>query len=454
MTMSFVRVLRRPFERVGILLRAGAVAGLVAGGSLAGAVAAEAMDIEPVVSPGGIHAWLVHDDSVPIVAVNFAFKGGGSAQDPVGKEGLANLLSTLLDEGAADLDSEAYQKKLADLAIKLGFDAGRDSFSGSMQTLAANTPAAFDLLRLALTETRFDAEPISRMKAQIVSGLRDDAQNPGAVSNRLFAKTLFPEHPYGRPGDGTVESVEAIKADDLKAFKARIFARDNLYVGVVGAIDAKTLGALLDKTFGGLPAKADLTPVPDVVPVTGAEATRAMPTAQAILRFGLPGLKRADPDFIPAYVMNHILGGGTFTSWLFREVREKRGLTYGVETYLLAYDHAGVLAGGLATRPDKAAEAMKVIDGELHRMATDGPSAEELAAAKRFLIGSYPLRFDSSSAIAGQLLGIQLDGLGIDYVNKRNGLIEAVTLDDVKRVAKRLLDHGAPTVVSVTPPKG
>jgi len=436
------------------LARPRSLAGLLAPALFVPALLAppvEAAEIQKVTSPGGIEAWLVQDDTVPLIAMDFAFRNAGSAQDPDGKEGLANLLSSLLDEGAGDVKSADFQAKLADLAVKMSFSASRDSFSGELTTLVENRDAAFDLLRLALTEPRFDAEPVARMKAQVVSGIRRSERDPEAIAGRLWSKTVFPGHPYGRPTTGTEASVAAIAIPDLVDFRKRAFARDNLVVGVVGAIDAKTLGSLLDEAFGGLAAKAELKPIADVTPATGARASEALAIPQTIIQFGAPGVKRADPDFIPAFVMNHILGGGTFSSRLFDEIREKRGLAYGVDTYLVAYDHAGLFAGGTSTRAEKADETMAIIEAEVRRMAAEGPTAEELAGAKRFLTGSYPLRFDTSGKIASQLVAIQLDELGIDYIDKRNALIEAVTLEDVKRAAKRILDQGELTVVTVGP---
>ncbi len=434
-------VLARCTGRIGTLAATTFVAATLYG------LPAEAMKIEPVTSPGGIRAWLVENEAVPLVTMNFAFTGGGSAQDPAGKEGLANLLSTMLDEGAGTLDSSAFQTQLTELGVKMGFSASKDNFAGQLTTLSGYRDQAFDLLRAALTEPRFDDEPIGRMKSQIIAGIRDDNEDPNAVAGRMWAAAAFPDHPYGRPGDGTADSVGTLTRADLKTFRNRVFARDNLVIAVVGAIDGKTLGPLLDQTFGALPDKADLTPVANVTPKTGLSLEKAMPAAQTIIQFGGPGLLRADPDFIPAYVMNHILGGGTFTSWLFEEVREKRGLTYGIDTYLAAYDHAGLFVGGTATKPEKAAEALKLIREQITRMAAQGPTEKELADAKRFLTGSYPLRFDTSGGISGQLLGIQLDKLGIDYIDKRNDLVNAVTLEDVRRVAKRILDADALTVV-------
>lgn len=415
------------------------------------AAAAKATEIQRVVSPGGIEAWLVEEHAIPLISVQIAFKGGAT-QDPAGKEGLATLMASLLDEGAGEDDSQAFQTRLEDLSIDLGFSAGADSFSGSLKTLSVNRDIAFDMLRMALSKPRFDAEPIDRMRIQAISGLRSEERDPNAIAGRKWFEAAFPDHPYARPSKGTEASLNAVTRDDLAALHAHLIARDTLKIAVVGAIDAKTLGPLLDATFGALPEKAQLISVPEITPRGGQREAIDMDVPQTVIRFGVPGLKRADPDFIPAFIMNHILGGGSFSSRLYEEVREKRGLAYSVWTYLAPYDHTGVLMGGTATRAENADTALEVISEELERMAKDGPSAEELAKAKSYLTGSYALRFDTSDKIAGQLVGIQMEDLGIDYINKRNGLIEAVTLEDVKRMATKLLDSNTPTIVTVGRP--
>ncbi len=410
------------------------------------------VNIQRVTSPGGIEAWLVQEDTVPIVTMNFAFDGGAS-QDPQGKPGVANMLSTLLDEGAGDLDSQAFQKKLADLNVQMSFDAGRDSFYGNLATLSDTQDQAFDLLHLALTEPRFDPEPVERMRAQLEAGLRSDLQDPNAVAGRAWSKAVFGDHPYGSPVDGTLESVADITDADIRAMHDKMFARDNLTVAVVGDIDAKALAPILDKVFGDLPEKADLKDVPEAKLPKGPIVQQVeMNIPQTVIEFGRPGMKRHDEDFIPAYVLNHILGGGTFSSRLYQEVREKRGLAYSVYTGLLPYDHAGLFIGGVATRAEKAGESLKIIKEQIEKMATDGPTEKELADAKKYLKGSYPLRFDSSSKIARQLVQIQLEDLGIDYIAKRNDMIDAVTIDDVRRAAKELLGDGDLYVVSVGEP--
>jgi zinc protease len=412
---------------------------------------ASAIEIQEVTSEQGITAWLVQDDTVPLVAVDVAFAGAGASQDPLGKAGRANLLAATLDEGAGDLDSVAYQTALQDNAVQISFDSSRDHLYGDMRALSASLDKGFELLRLALAAPRFDDEAIGRMQAQITAGLRRDLNDPETVVSQLWARTAFPDHPYGTPSEGTVESVTSLTRDDLVAAHKGI-ARDNLYIAVVGDISPDRLRTLLDRTFGDLPATADLTEVAAIEPATGLSVADTVATPQTAIRFGGPGLARKDPDFIPAFVMNHIFGGGSFSSWLFEEVREKRGLAYSAYSYLIPYDHASIFGGGTATSNAQAREALDVILAQFDRMVNDGPTEEELADAKSFLTGSYALRFDSSNSIARQLLAIQLDDLGIDYVNQRNALIEAVTLEDVRRAAQRIFGEGRPTVAIVGAP--
>jgi zinc protease len=418
------------------------VAALVLWLAAAGVLPAQATKIERVVSPGGIEAWLVREPAVPLVAIEFAFQGGAN-QDPEIKPGVAYMVAGLLDEGAGPLDSSAFQKRLADNAIELRFRAQRDDFMGSIRVLTERKEAGFDLLRLALTQPRFDNEAVERVRSQILSGLRRETTNPNDIASRMWWRTAFPHHPYGRPLNGTLESVPLVTAADLEDYTKRVFARDRLKIGAVGDIDAAELGKVLDRIFGALPAKAQLTAVPPARPeAVGRHIFVALDVPQAVLSFGGAGIARKDPDFIPAYIVNHILGGGSFTSRLYSELREKRGLAYSIYSYLLPLNETALFLGSTATRADRANETLNLIEAEIRRLAENGPTEEELENAKSYLLGSYALNFDTSTKIAGQLVQIQLDDLGIDYIDRRNGLISAVTLADVKRVAKRLLDGG------------
>jgi zinc protease len=421
-------------------------------------LAAQATTIQRVVSPGGIEAWLVQDPSVPLIAFDFSFRGGAN-QDPVDKPGVATMTAALLDEGAGELDSKSFHERVEAKAIQVGFSANRDQTSGSLRTLSANQDEAFELLRLAITSAHFDAVDIERIRNQMLSGLRRETTSPNEMASRRWWSTAFPGHPYGRPVRGTLESIPTITAADFKDYMRRVFARDTLKIAIVGDIDAATAGKFIDKVFGSLPAKGDLAAIPVVRPQgLGQKISIDLDIPQSVLMLGGIGIARNDPDFIAAFVVNHVLGGGSFSSRLYREVREVRGLAYSVFSTLVPLDHTALFMTATATRADRTGQTLEVLQSEIRRLAEDGPTEDELAKAKSFLTGSYALRFDTSGKIAAQLVQIQVDGLGIDYIDKRNSLVEAITLADVKRVAKRLLDGGMLVTVvgrpQVTPAKG
>jgi zinc protease len=415
------------------------------------AAPALATTIERVVSPGGIEAWLVHEPAVPMIAVDFAF-GGGAAQDAAGKAGTANLVASLLDEGAGDLDSKTFHARLERKAIELGFQAERDTLRGTLRTLTENRDEAFDYLRLSLTAPRFEESDVEIIRAQILSNLRRATTSPTDIANLRWWQTAFADHPYGRPVNGTLESVPTVTVGDLKDYTRRVLARGNLKIAVVGDIDAEAVKAMLDRVFGALPAEPELKPVANVSPQgLGRRIVVKLDVPQAVVTFGGPGIARKDPDFMAAYIVNHILGGGAFSSRLYQEVREKRGLAYSVYDSLVWLNHSALFLGGTATRADRAGETLDVIDKEIRRLAESGPTAEELASAKAYLNGSFALNLDTSSKIAALLVQLQLDGLGIDYFTRRPEMINAVTLEDAKRVAKRLLDSGMLVTVAGRP---
>lgn len=415
---------------------------------------AHAVEIQRVTSPGGIEAWLVEQHTIPLVALRFAFRGGAKL-DPDDKIGLSVLAAATIDEGAGDLDSQAFQKRLEELAIKLGFQADHDAFHGSLQTLTENTSEAFRLTRMALTAPRFDPEPVARIKAQMLANLRQAEEKPEAIASKAWFATAFPGHPYGRPADGDPKQISGVSAEDLRKFTARHFVRNGLVIAVVGDIDALRLGKLLDEAFGVLPATSPAPALAAViVPAVKQTLVIKRDIPQTVMMFGLPGLLRKDADFIPAYVLNYVLGGGGFNSRLTVEIREKRGLAYSVFTELVPMEQAGLFIGSVATQNERANETVALLRQEMTRLRDDGVTAEELENARTYLIGSYALRFDSNSKIAEQLLAYQLDHLGIDYMERRNDLMRAVTLDDVNRVGKRLLDPHNLLLVSVGQPNG
>jgi zinc protease len=292
-----------------------------------------------------------------------------------------------------------------------------------------------------MSQPRFDADAVERVRAQIVAGLKFDENDPEEVASLAWDKLAFQDHPYGRPIKGTKASIAGITQDDLRGYVRRVLARDQLVISVVGDIDAETLGRTLDHVFGALPQHSSLAPVADAKPPIGpSREVIEMEVPQSVAQFGHRAFPRKDQDFMAAYILNYIIGGGGFSSRLMEEVREKRGLAYSVHSNLFPYQHGAVFVGNVATQNERVGQSLEVIESELKRLVEEGPSAEELASAKSYLTGAYALRFESSSSIANQLLWIQIEDLGVDYIGQRNTLIEEVSLDDIKRVAKRLIE--------------
>ena len=404
---------------------------------------AQAMQIQPVTGASGVEAWLVEDHSVPVVTIRFAF-AGGAARDPVGKGGAASMVASLLDEGAGPYDSLAFHRRIDDLAGQLRFSAAQDEFDGSLRSLKQNLSDSADLLRLALAEPRFAAEDIERIRGETLAGLARQAKNPRSLSGRLWMHDAFEKHPYGSSVDGSEESVGAITRDDLAAFAGARFHRSGLLVGIVGDIDKTEAAALIDRVFGDLPKGADETEIAETKPLDdGALVVSRAAVPQSVVTFGQAGPKRDDPAWYAAYVLNEILGGGGFRGRLMKEIREKRGLAYGVSTQLVPYRHAGLIVGNVATENGRVAESIALVREEWRHMREEGPTAVELENAKTYLTGSFPLGLDSTQHIAGVLVQMQQDKLGIDYLDRRASLIGGVTLDEARSVAKKLFDPGA-----------
>ena len=409
--------------------------------------------IEPVTSPGGIKAWLVQDKGIPFTALEIQFRGGTSLDAP-GKRGAVNLMTALIEEGAGDLDSQGFAAARDGLAAEFSFRSNTDSVGVSARFLTANRDQAIDLLKSALVNPRFDQVAVDRVRGQVIANLQSNEKDPGTLAGEAFNRMAFGDHPYGSSGDGTIDRVTALTRDDIVAAHKGALAHDRIYVAAAGDISATDLGLLLDKLLGDLPKTG--APLPSRVDWTlkGGVTVQDFPTPQSTVLFGQQGIKRDDPDFFAAYILNEILGGGRFSARLMTEVREKRGLTYGIGTNLVPMDEAEMMVGQFASANAKVGEAIQVVRDEWAKMATDGVTAEELAATKTYLTGSYPLRFDGNGQIAQVLVGMQMEDLPIDYAVTRNAQIEAVTLDDVKRVAARLLTPDALRFVVVGQPAG
>ena len=411
------------------------------------------VEIEEVRTPAGFTAWLVEEPSIPFVSLQIVFKGGTSL-DPETARGATYLMTALIEEGADDLDATGFARARDDLAASFGFDASDDTVSVSARFLSDTTDQAVGLLQSALARPRFDPDAVERVREQILSGLRSDAEDPDSIAAEAFAAQVFGDHPYGSAREGTIESVTALTRDDILAAHRGAPARDRVFVAASGDITPAKLAEVIDWLMAGLPETGAPLPA-DVSPVF-AGGTHVVPyaTPQSVILFGQAGLPREDDDYFAAYVLNEILGGSGFSARLMTEVREKRGLAYGVYSYLANKDHADLLVGRTATANARAGETVAVVRAEWERMATEGPTQAELDQAKTYLIGGYPLRFDGNDSIARILVGMQLDGLTPDYVETRNDKVAAVTIDDVKRVAGEVLQPDALTFLLVGQPEG
>lgn len=412
-----------------------------------------AVEIQEVTSPGGVKAWLVEENSIPFAALEIRFKGGSSL-DPEGKRGAIHLMTGLIEEGAGDLDARGFAAARDDLAASFRFNVYRDALTVSARFLTENRDEAIALLREALINPRFDQDAIDRVRGQVLLGIRSDETDPNKIASQAFNTQAYGDHPYASFDSGTTESVRALTREDMFEAHRAVLTRDRAYVGAAGDITAEELGEILDLLLGELPDAG--APLPDDVEVglTGGVTVVPFETPQSIAMFGHPGISRQDPDFFPAYVANEIFGGSGRQSRLTYEVREERGLTYGVGSYIVNSDYADLIVGQFASANDRVAEAISVVQAEWAKIAAEGVTGEELAEAKTYLTGAYPLRFDGNGTIARILVGMQMNGLTPDYITTRNDKVNAVTLEDVRRVAKRLYQPDNLRFVVVGQPEG
>ena len=393
-----------------------------------------AVEIQEVTSPGGITAWLVEEPSIPFVAMDIRFKGGSSL-DPEGKRGATYMMMGLLEEGAGDRDARAFTEATEAVAANFGFDTFRDSVQIEAQFLTENREESLALLRDAIKFPRFDQDAIDRVQTQIASIIEGNETDPNDIAGTTLAALSYPGHPYATAQEGTVESVNALTRADLIAAHQAVFARDRVYIGVTGDISAAELGPLLDTLLGDLPATGAPMPVEAELALEGGQTIVDYRSPQSVVLFGHAGVDRDDPDFFPAFVANHILGGGGFESRLMVNVRERRGLTYWISSFLASRDYGNQWLGQFSTSNENVGPAIDLIQSIWDDMAENGVTPEELDAAQTYLTGAYPLRFDGNGRIAGILAGMQAQGLGVDYIETRNDQVNAVTLEDIQRVA-------------------
>lgn len=421
--------------------------------TLAALPARAEVDIQEVTSDSGITAWLVEEHSIPFTALELRFRGGTSLDAP-GQRGATNLMAGLLEEGAGDLDARDFTRAVEELAATFNYDAYDDTFTVSAKFLTENRDEAVDLLRSSLVEPTFSDDAVERVRAQVLSIIRSNLTDPDEIAGEAFSKQVYGDHPYATAGEGTLESVAGLTRDDLVAAWQNALVKDRLFIGVVGDITADELKTLLDDLLGDLPQNGPALPDAADLNFDGGTHVVEFDTPQSVALFGQPGMSQDDPDFFAAYLLNTIVGGGGFESVLMQEVREKRGLTYGAYSYLLDKDGANIWMGSVSSANDRVAEAIEVIRAEWARIAEEGVTEEQLEAAKKYMTGAYPLRFDGNGPIANIIAGMQIQGMPIDYAATRNDKVNAVTLEQLNRVARELMQPDKLTFVVAGKPEG
>jgi zinc protease len=408
------------------------------------------LNIQEIVTPKGLTVWTVYDESVPVLALKFSIKGGASL-DPQDKEGTSNLLTTLFDEGAGDRKAEEFQDALDGYGISMGYGVTRDAFYGSVKTTVQYRNMAFSLMDDALNRPHLEKLAVERMRQAVLMSLRYDEMDPGFIAQKKMYESIFAKDAYARLVDGTRKSVASITREDLDAQRKKLFCRDHLKIAAVGAYTLVELTETVDRTFGDWPACKDKLLPPAKFAMTGGTLHETWNGAQDTVFAVQRGLSRNDKDWWAARILDFALGGGEFSSRLMEEIRVKRGLTYGISTGLIPYDRAPLWIIQSSTAPGKTAQMIDLTKNIWADVAANGLTDVEIAEAKSYLIGSLPLVLTSTDQIAAVLLQLQEDNLPRDTLDRRAVEINAVTAEDIQRVAAQLLKQDELTVVIVGP---
>jgi len=396
---------------------------------------------EREILPNGIILLHSEKKALPIVTVVFAIKAG-SVVEPPEKAGLANLTADLLNEGTSRRTSKNISDEIEFVGGSLSTSGGSDYMTVSLSILKKDLELGFDLLSDIILNPSFSQEEINRRKKVIKSSIIQQNEEPGIVASRAFSKAVFGEHPYGRPAEGTLETLDNITRQDIVDFHSSYYAPNNTFMAVVGDITGNELKPLIDKYFK-IWQKKEIKFHDMSVPKSGSKAEVIKINkniTQANIILGHLGIKRDDPDYYAVSVMNYILGGGGFASRLMDSIRDNKGLSYDVHSYFSASKYSGSFQVGLQTKNNSANEAINEILKEMDRIRTEKVSDKELDNAKLYLTGSFPLRIDSNRKIAAFLIAVEFYDLGLDYVDDYKKFIEAVSKDDLLRVARKYLD--------------
>jgi len=403
---------------------------LVAQTALAG------VKIEHWVSPAGARVYFVESRVLPMLDVQVDF-AAGSMFDPTGKSSLAALTRSTLDLGAGLRDESAIAEEMADIGANLSGGADTDRASVALRTLSAKDKRepALDILRAVLHQPRFDAAIIEREKARTIAGLKEAMTRPDSIAGKAFWAAMYPDHPYGK--QASPETVATLTRDDIAGFYTRYYNAANASITLVGDISRAEAETIAEAIAAGLPkgeaARLPLAPVA----TKGSVSKLPHPASQAHVYIGLPAIERGNPDYFPLLVGNYTLGGGGFVSRLMKEVRDKRGYAYSVYSYFAPLKQTGPFQIGLQTKRSQAIDAIKVAREVLDGFLKEGPTEEELTAAKANLTGSFPLRLDSNKKLLDNAAAIGFYGLPLDYLDRYQARVQAVTVDAIKQAFSR-----------------
>ena len=397
-------------------------------------------EVKEITAPESkIKAYLVSDNTNPIVSMNFILANRGSAYDAQGKKGIANFVSRMLVEGSGKLDSREFKDKLANLAISINFQAGKDDFSGDMLTTKENLSEAVKLMQDVMYAPRFDNSDIERLKKEILQTIDYLQEKPSARLEEAQRKLLFGKHPYSYLTIGTKDDVKSLKKNDLLDYMKNNLTKKLLHIGIVGDVNENEAAKLVDDIFAKLPDGNDIkeiqTPEIDYSNLNADVYEEHLP--QVLTAITAPGVARQNKDFYPLYIANYVLGGAGLNSRINKSAREEEGLTYGAYTGLSLLNSCPLIQGGFSTTPENLSKMKEIFVAEWQKMGADGISEKELRLAKNYLQSSYNLRFADITVFSAILAEMQNENLGMDFLQKRNQYIENVTLERVNLVAKK-----------------
>lgn len=405
------------------------------------ATGAHALDIQRWQTPNGSQVLLVERHELPIVDYNVIFKGAGTIAEPDSKSNTASATALLIMRGTEQLDEEQFNAKINDLASSVAGSAGFEYSSFGFRSLsqADTLNATADLFNQALTQPRFDATVLDRIKQQTILSLKQSESYPGYLGDRELTKLNYGTHPYGKSAYQTAEKIQAVEREDLKRFHQNHYTQSQAMITIVGDITKPQAEALIRRTLAGVPTQAkEVQNAPPVTVKGGQHKHIPFPhSTQTTISIGLPVMTAYDPDYFAMMVGNYILGGGGFDSRLMQELRDKRGFTYGASSSVAGYNQLAPFSIEFSTENKNSKEALKATQKVLADFVANGPTEEELKQAKAHLTGSFPLKFDTNGKLLANLISVGFYNRPADWFDTYNDKINALTVTDIQRAWQR-----------------